>query len=82
MATQTITTTGIARTTAVGSNTTVQRAIQVPCTSSQFRCYIGTGYDCMTWKFFYPNCTNHNLYCNASAGAYVPAITVCTQRLI
>jgi hypothetical protein len=36
------------------------------------------------WKYFYSNCTRlqQNLgLCSASSGAYVPAITVCIQRL-
>lgn len=38
-------------------------------------------YRTVTWKLFYPNCSNTNLQCNSINGAYVPAITVCLQRL-
>jgi hypothetical protein len=36
-----------------------------------------------TWRLFYPQCPkiNVNNHCNPKAGAYVAAITVCTQRL-
>jgi hypothetical protein len=58
-------------------------------TSVYFYCFPGTQkckkpdgfYTCVTWKFFYPNCTNANLNCNATAGAWLPQITVCTQQL-
>lgn len=39
---------------------------------------------CATWKFFFPQCTRSQIAsgtCNGRAGAYVPAITVCNQRL-
>ena len=32
-------------------------------------------------KVFYPRCPKVNNFCNPKAGAYVPAITVCNQRL-
>ncbi len=37
----------------------------------------------VTWKIFYPACPKINPYkiCNSLGGAYVPAITICTQRL-
>lgn len=40
---------------------------------------------CAQWKMFYPNCTllQQRLgICNGMAGAYVPAIIVCNQKLI
>jgi hypothetical protein len=33
------------------------------------------------WKVFYPDCRKRLLFCNAGAGAYVPAATVCLQSL-
>ena len=37
-----------------------------------------------TWAFFYAQCTPIQQalgLCSANAGAWVPAITICTQRL-
>ena len=33
------------------------------------------------WEYFYPNCRRTNWLCSAQRGAWVPAITVCSQRL-
>jgi len=38
-------------------------------------------YQTTTWRLFYANCPKLNQLCSAKRGAYVPAITVCTQRL-
>lgn len=41
-------------------------------------------YTTTTWLYFYPNCGRILQalgICSAKAGAYVPAITVCNQRL-
>lgn len=41
-------------------------------------------YTTTNWLYFYPNCGRilQSLgICSAKAGAYVPAITVCNQRL-
>lgn len=38
-------------------------------------------YTTKTWKFFYPNCKKTNLLCSTKGGAYVAAITVCSQSL-
>lgn len=35
----------------------------------------------VTYKFFYPNCSNNNLLCRAGSGAWVPAVTVCALGL-
>lgn len=35
----------------------------------------------VTWRLFYPACGRLNQRCNALLGAYVPAVTVCLQRL-
>jgi uncharacterized delta-60 repeat protein len=56
------------------------------CATSAFKCYVGTTQSCTcsTWKYFYPNCTRLQQalgICNGNAGAYVPAIAVCNQRL-
>jgi len=37
-----------------------------------------------TWVYYYPQCTRANVVsglCAGKSGAYVPAITVCIQRL-
>ena len=50
----------------------------VPTTTNASNC------KCATWRFFYPKCSPilQNLgRCSATAGAYVPAITVCNERL-
>ncbi len=36
---------------------------------------------CAKWKYFAPSCRQGNTLCNPLSGAYVAAITVCTQRL-
>lgn len=39
---------------------------------------------CRRWRLFYPSCSRANIasgLCNGRAGAYVPAITVCNERL-
>lgn len=33
------------------------------------------------WRLFYPKCPKVNSLCDPTAGAYVPAITVCLQHL-
>jgi len=33
------------------------------------------------WRLFYPQCPKINFLCNPIAGAYVPAVTVCSQNL-
>lgn len=35
----------------------------------------------VTWRMFYPNCPKINMLCNAKAGAYVSAVTVCSMHL-
>lgn len=41
-------------------------------------------YTTVTWRYYYPSCSRNlqllNL-CSASRGAWVPAVTVCQQRL-
>ena len=36
---------------------------------------------CRSWKQFYANCPKGNRQCSKESRAYLPAITVCTQRL-
>ncbi len=36
---------------------------------------------CAKWRLFYPNCPAGNSSCNPLGGAWVAAVTVCTQRL-
>lgn len=83
MATVTVSPSGIASSSAVSTGLSVSLAIPTPCDTSHLRCLVSTNnYQCFTWKFFYPDCTNHNLGCQKAAnGAYVSAITVCTQNL-
>ena len=55
------------------------------CENSNFKCYVGksNSCSCSQWKFLYPQCTRSN-YVNGlcqGSGAYVPAITVCNQKL-
>jgi hypothetical protein len=46
------------------------------------RCKKADGtYVTVTYKLFYPACSNANLMCNKTGGAYVAAITVCCQGL-
>lgn len=36
---------------------------------------------CTTWRFFKVSCPKINRLCSSLSGAYVPAITVCRQKL-
>jgi len=39
---------------------------------------------CATWKYYYAQCSRNQValgICNANSGAYVPAITICNQKL-
>lgn len=38
-------------------------------------------YNCSTWRFFRVNCAKINQQCSNLSGAWVPAITVCGQKL-
>ena len=47
-------------------------------------CILNSECTCSKWRYFYPNCTRANVVaglCNGKSGAYVPAITVCNQRI-
>jgi uncharacterized delta-60 repeat protein len=47
-------------------------------------CILNNGCTCSKWRFFYPNCTRANVVaglCSGKSGAYVPAITICNQRI-
>lgn len=80
MATITITTTGIARSAAVGT-ATLYASLVTPCASTFFTCRKTTTQACKTWKFVYPDCANNVLQCNATKGAYVAAVTACELGL-
>ena len=56
------------------------------CDTPSFKCYVGTSNSCTCarWKYFTAQCTRNQQalgICNGTSGAYVPAITVCNQRL-
>lgn len=35
----------------------------------------------VTWRLIYPDCRRPNILCQAGNPAYLPAVTVCRQRL-
>lgn len=44
------------------------------------RCKKSDGtYTTVSWRFFYVNCSRLNIQCNSYSGAYLPAVTVCSQ---
>lgn len=56
------------------------------CVNPGFNCYTPvsatTGScSCRNWKMFYANCPKRNGQCSRYSKAYVPAITVCLQKL-
>jgi len=55
----------------------------IVCPTPAFKCFVGSDKSCTcaTWKMFYPKCKRSDLICNGRSGAYVPAITVCNQKL-
>jgi len=49
---------------------------------NHMRCLKPNGvYTTTAWRYFYANCPATNRLCSGSSGAYVAAITICTQRL-
>lgn len=36
---------------------------------------------CGGWKYFMANCPKTNQLCSARSGAWLPAITICAQRM-
>lgn len=38
-------------------------------------------YTHVTWRLFYADCPKINQLCNKKSNAFVPAITVCNQKL-
>lgn len=38
-------------------------------------------YTCATWRMFKANCPKGSLQCSNNSSAWVPAITICNQRL-
>ena len=68
----------------------IKSCVKTVCANKAgFPCHVPTSTNaanckCATWRMFYPRCSVilQNLgRCSASAGAYVPAITVCNERL-
>ena len=56
------------------------------CDVPAFKCYVGvtSSCTCAKWKFFTAQCSRIQQslgICSGTSGAYVPAITVCNQRL-
>ena len=56
------------------------------CDVPAFKCLVGTAQcECTNWKFFAPACSKilQSLgICQGNTGAYVPAITVCNQKIL
>lgn len=38
-------------------------------------------FSCVTWRYFRVSCPKLNQQCSSLSGAFLPAITVCTQKL-
>lgn len=38
-------------------------------------------FNCSTMRYFKVNCSKINVLCSSVSGAFVPAITICNQRL-
>jgi len=56
------------------------------CPTPAFKCYVGVTESCACakWKFYTAQCTRIQQslgICSGTSGAYVPAITVCNQKL-
>lgn len=70
---------------------TTEEVVIVPCskkicTTPSFKCFVGVEASCVCAKakYFYPKCKRSGVIagtCYGKSGAYVPAITVCNQRL-
>lgn len=56
------------------------------CTTPAFKCLVGVSQcECTNWKYFAPTCSRIQQalgICQGTTGAYVPAITVCNQRIL
>ena len=57
------------------------------CDVPAFKCYVGvtSSCTCAKWKFFTAQCSRIQQslgICSGTSGAYVPAITVCNQRIL
>jgi hypothetical protein len=57
------------------------------CDVPAFKCYVGvtSSCTCAKWKFFTAQCSRIQQslgICSGTSGAYVPAITVCNQKLL
>lgn len=58
----------------------------ISCSTPAFKCYVGVtdSCACARWKFYTAQCTRIQQslgICSGTSGAYVPAITVCNQKL-
>jgi hypothetical protein len=54
------------------------------CASTGISCLTNSTCSCRKWQYFYPKCNRLQQalgICSGKAGAYVPAVTVCSQRL-
>jgi hypothetical protein len=55
-----------------------------PCGSTGFSCLKKSTCSCRKWKIFYPRCSRILQAlgtCSGRSGAWVPAVTICNQRL-
>jgi hypothetical protein len=62
---------------ALESNSNTAKDEGLPC----FKCRNKSILDCVKWKYAYANCPKGNMMCSGISGGYVPAITVCNQKL-
>jgi hypothetical protein len=54
----------------------------VQATSTCLPCRKSNGsISCSKWKYFMADCPKNNMMCSGMSGAYLPAITICNQRL-
>ena len=70
-----------------GEEPTVSKSCSnLSCSTPAFKCYVGVTESCACarWKFYTAQCTRIQQslgICSGTSGAYVPAITVCNQKL-
>jgi hypothetical protein len=63
-------------------NNTLQCPHKSPTVVGSLRCRKDNGtYTCVTWKIFYAACHRGQFNCNTNSAAFVPAVTICAQRL-
>jgi len=68
------------------STTPTKSCSNLSCSTPAFKCYVGVTESCACarWKFYTAQCTRIQQslgICSGTSGAYVPAITVCNQKL-